>query len=289
MQRSFEILVTGASGLLGHTLAPFLRQAGHEVTTAGHSHATGVDRLFDTTDEKAVRTVLDEVWPQIVINLVGLTNVDNCEEDPQEAWRLNVKSVETLAGWVREVDDCRLIHISTDQVYGGVGPHVEDDIDIVNVYALSKYAGELAALQADATVLRTNFFGPSHLEGRPSFSDWAVATLRSGEAFTGFDDVLFSPLTMTTLSKAVERVVHAPKAGVFNLGSRGGCTKAEFIASVARAFDLDASAMRHGSQADIGLKARRPGDMRMDSALFEEAYDFKLPVTEEEISGLTHA
>ena len=288
MQRSFEILVTGASGLLGQTLAPFLRQAGHEVTTVGHNRAASVDRVIDIADNKAVRAMLDEVWPHIVINLVGLTSVERCEAHPDEAWRLNVRSAETIANWVRGAGDCRMIQISTDHVYDGPGPHAEDETDIVNVYALSKYAGELEALMAGATVLRTNFFGPSQLEGRPSFSDWALERLRSGEAFSGFDDVLFSPLSMTTLSKAVECVVQKPQPGVYNLGSRTGCSKADFIASVARHFGLDASRMKRCPQAEAGLKVRRPGDMRMDSTLFERTFDFILPETEDEISGLTH-
>ncbi len=289
MQRSFEILVTGASGLLGQTMVPHLMQAGHEVTSVGHSRAGSVDRCVDASDEKAVRALLDEVWPQIVINLVGHTNVDRCETHPDEAWRLNVKSVETLAGWVGEVDDCRLIHISTDQVYDGPGPHAEDPVDIVNVYALSKYAGELAALRCDATVLRTNFFGPSRLEGRASFSDWVLGRLRAGEAFIGFDDVFFSPLSMVTLSAAIERVAQMPRPGIYNLGSRGGLSKADFAEAIARHYGLDGSLMTRGSQADIDLKARRPGDMRMDSALFERTFDLILPETEDEISGLPHA
>lgn len=230
--------------------------------------------------------MLDAVRPDFVINLVAATNVDRCEERPDEAYRLNVRSVETLSGWLKRGQTCHLIHVSTDQVYEGEGPHREDDVNIVNVYALSKYAGELAALAAGATVLRSNFFGPSMLAGRSSFSDWIIARLRAGEAFTAFDDVAFTPLSMATLGAAIARVIEMPAPGVFNLGSRHGMSKAEFAFALARHFGLDASPIRPGSHSAVKLRARRPLDMRMDSTLFEQTFGFILPGTEREISGL---
>lgn len=289
VNKGAKILLTGASGLLGSTLVPHLRRAGHAVVTQGHLHAEEVDLAVDITERPAVHAMLDEVRPQIVVNLVALTDVDRCEERPDEAWRLNVRSVETLAGWVGQHRDSRLVQVSTDHVYDGKGPHGEDDIDIVNVYALSKYAGELAALASGATVLRTNFFGPSGHPRRRSFSDWIVGRLGAGEAIVGFEDVRFSPLTMDTLSAAIARVVERPREGVFNLGSRHGCSKAEFARLVARHHGLDEMLVRSGSQADVDLRARRPMDMRMDCRLFEETFDLILPETKQEIAGMkTH-
>ena len=158
--------------------------------------------------------MLDQVRHGTIINLVALTNVDTCEEQPNNAYRLNVRrSVESLVNWIASIRNCRLIQISTDQVYDGKGPHQEANVVITNTYSLSKYAGELAALRVDATVLRTNFFGPSRLARRPSFSDWLIAKLRAHEPFIGFDDALFSPLSMDTLAKMVVRVIQTPVPG----------------------------------------------------------------------------
>lgn len=272
--------------MLGLHLAPYLRERGHDVVTQGLSGAAAVDFRVDASDRAAVHAMLDAVRPGAIVNLVAATSVDRCEDHADEAWRLNVRAVETLAQWAGGRDDCHLVQVSTDHVYDGPGPHGEDDVDIVNVYALSKYAGELAALAAGATVLRTNFFGPSAHPERRSFSDWILAKLAAGEAFTGFEDVLFSPLSMASLSAAVGRVLERPKPGVFNLGSRDGCSKAEFARLVARRFGYDPSLVRPGSQADVRLRARRPADMRMDSSRFEANYDYQLPELRAEIEGM---
>lgn len=286
LDRAAKILVTGATGLLGHSLIPQFRSCGYPVTAQGFANASDADVCADMTDLKAAAALLDEVNPDIVINLVSCTDVDLCEAEPQTAFRLNVRSVMAIARWMKTRRHCHLFHISTDQVYEGRGPHREDDVNVINVYGLSKYAGELIAVSAGATVLRTNFFGPSGLAKRPSFSDWILDRLRRGEDFTAFDDVAFSPLSMETLGKALNHAIMTPVPGVFNLGSREGCSKADFAFTIARHFKFDPSPIHRGSQSEAKLAARRPCDMRMDSTMFEKVFDFALPTTKQEIYGL---
>lgn len=287
MAVQLRILVVGASGMLGRTLVPALRMSGFDAVAHGHSQ--GMDVAADSTEPDTAAKMLEEIRPEMIINLVALTNVDTCEEQPNNAYRLNVRSVESLASWVARNRNCRLIQISTDQVYDGKGPHREANVVLTNTYGLSKYAGELAALRVDATVLRTNFFGPSRLRHRASFSDWLIAKLRTRETFTGFDDVLFSPLSMDTLSKMVIRAIQKPAPGVFNLGSRGGLSKAAFALALARHFGFDASNMRLGSSSEVRLKAYRPSDMRMDCGLFERTFGVSLPSLQAEIARLERA
>ena len=284
MNRARRVLVTGASGMLGQTLVPVLRAGGFDVVA--HGQANGMDVAADLTDAAATQTLLDHVKPEAIVNLVALTNVDQCEERPHLAYCLNVLTVETLAAWIVRNRPSHLIQISTDQVYDGAGPHRETAVTIANTYALSKYAGELAALNAGATVLRTNFFGPGGLSERASFSDWLIRKFRSHEAFISFDDVFFSPLSMETLSRMLIPVVHRSIPGVFNLGSHGGLSKAAFAAALAGHLGLDLSAMRRGTVSEVKLKAARPRDMRMDSHLFEVTFGVALPRLLTEIERL---
>jgi dTDP-4-dehydrorhamnose reductase len=177
-----------------------------------------------------------------------------------------------------------LVHVSTDQLYDREGPHLEDDVTLSNTYALTKYAGELAALRVPATVIRTNFFGPSRCAMRASFSDFLLARLRDCQALKVFEDVRFSPLSMTTLCRAICTVLHAPVDGVFNLGSADGMSKADFAFAFAQALDLSTGCMERTTTDRVGfLKTYRPKDMRMDSTAFEASFNMRLPSLAQEI------
>lgn len=280
-----RIAVFGSNGLFGSTLVPHLRSHGHAVlcpTRAGPQSPCG-----DLTDEIQVRSILDELWPDVIINLAALTSVDKCERDPKAAYLANVRIVENLARWMRQGNNpCHLIQISTDQVYDGPGPHRENDIRLTNYYGFSKYAGELAAAQVSSTVLRTNFFGLSRCPGKMSWSDWLVQALSRGDAITVFDDVRFSPLSLESLAQLVELAALRRHPGVFNLGSNEGMTKGDFAFALADAMDLAAGSIRRDTCDSAGLFAYRPKDMRMDCGHFEATFQIELPTLREEIQAM---
>ena len=93
-----RVLVTGSTGLVGGTLVPRLRQADMDVVA--HGFTKGGQVSADLTDRDATMSLLDEVRPDAIINLVALTNVDTSEKDPNLAYRLNVLTVENLAAWI---------------------------------------------------------------------------------------------------------------------------------------------------------------------------------------------
>jgi len=278
-----KVLLLGSSGLLGSTLAPFLYSKGHEVKT--HSRGDVSQYTADLHDSKEVNKLLREVNPEIIINLVGLTDVDRCEVQPNQAYLTNVRTVENIVDWIKqEQSTCHLTHISTDQVYDGKGPHGEGQVTLANYYAFSKYAGELAAASVPSTILRTNFFGRSYCAKRVSLTDWLFRSLSKGVSIQVFDDVLFSPLSMATLSAMVELVMHKRPVGVFNLGSHAGMSKADFAFAFAEELNLSASSMTRTSTDQVAfLKTYRPKDMRMDCAKFRKALGVELPFLRNEI------
>lgn len=275
-------LITGATGLLSDYLIEACGRHGAVMTTA----RSGGDRRCDLTDSGAVRALLSDVAPDIVVHAAGLTDVDRCEREPDEAMAVNRDTGENIAAALPS--SARLVFVSTDQVYPDTpGPHAEDAVAPVNVYGQSKLASERAVLRhPGALVLRTNFFGPSRREGRASLSDFVIRSLTARQNATFFSDILFSPLHMETLAALVAEAAERGMTGVFNAGCRNGASKADFALAVARHKRLQTETSRIGSSTVMPDRAKRPRDMRMAVGRIEQALGRPMPTLDQEVAKL---
>ncbi len=272
-----KILITGATGLLGSRLTPHLKKCGYEIVT--HARTAHADFMFDLSNQAKCFELLTQIKPDVVINLVGMTNVERCQDQLNEAYLANTRAVENLAHWILVSGaDCHLVQISTDQVYDGHGLHTEGAVTLTNNYAFSKYAGELAAVRVSSTILRTNFVGRSRLSHRESLTDWVFNSLKAAKNVQVLNDVFFSPLSIAKLIEMIALVVERKPVGIYNLGSHNGMSKADFNFAFAQRLNLPTITMTRieANQASF-LKAYRPKDMRMDSSKFENTLGVKLP------------
>ena len=267
--------------MLGSRLVPFLIDHGHEVLAASRNHANGIQ--INLQDQAATLAVVRSVSPDVVINLVGMTDVERCESHPKEAWQANVRSAENIASACTETG-AHLVHLSTDQVYDSAPDCAEANAGPGNHYAMTKYAGELAALRAGATVLRTNFFGVSPHATRRSLSDWIFSALKEDRPIQVFEDVCFSPLEMGTLCSVINKVTQYRHSGVFNLGSLEGMSKSDFAFAFAQSLGLSSARFSrvNAHQSDL-LRTWRPKNMCMDSSHFEATFNVRLPTLQSEI------
>jgi dTDP-4-dehydrorhamnose reductase len=279
-----RVLIIGATGMLGHSLAPFLIKQGYIVAKHGRSLS---DYVVDMTNYIEVKSMMTDFSPEIIINLAANTDVDMCESFPNEAYLSNTSIVENIVKWVVEYkSEARLIQISTDQVYDGHGPHLEDKIKLTNYYAFSKYSGEIIASKIKSTILRTNFVGKSKKDGRSSFSDWIINSIDNKQEINVFDDIFFSPLTINTLIRIMKAIIEEDIYGVYNLGSTGGMSKADFSFIFANSLNMPTNKMNRCSSIKSNLKAYRPKDMRLNCSKFELAFRMKMPTLEREIELL---
>jgi dTDP-4-dehydrorhamnose reductase len=277
-----NVVIFGANGLLGATLCPQLRSIGWRVRT--QSRQEGADIKCNPLDVNSVRRALNECQPKAIINLIAISNVDYCETHVLEAYLAHVKVIEVISTVASELKSIpHIVHISTDHLYDGSGPHQEGEVCPINVYALSKLAGEMIALRAGATVLRTNFFGLSQSSSRSSFTDWIYKSLNSGSSITVFDDVLFSALNMSTLSSYISKSIEMRHKGVFNVGSREGISKAKLATIFAEELSLDTTSMMVGSIKDVLLPTPRPFDMRLDVSAFESKFRICMPAMVDQV------
>lgn len=276
-----KILVFGAGGLLGTGLCARLHAAGHEVT----EFRRGPGILCETQKEMSstFAAAFEKSSPGCVINLIAATNVDQCQADMGLAAFLNCFVPQLLSRLCQ--GGPHLVHISSDQVYGGEGPHDESSASPINAYALTKLIGEYPVLQSGGCVLRTNFFGRSQTASRTSLSDWLVTSGRKGQPVRVFDDVFFSPLRMTTLCDCVLQAAQMRLSGLFNVGSTDGVSKAEFAKLLFEQLGLDQRLLTPASITSVQLDAPRPRDMRMNSGHFTRVAGLALPSIRTEINN----
>lgn len=276
------LLICGGTGLLG----PYMLKAFEDTWDVVVSSRNSNTYPCDFTDPAAVDALVKQVQPNAVIHLIALTNVDECENNPEQAQTINADTVKTLVQALPP--ETHLTYISTDQVYSNTdGPHTEGTENPVNVYGSSKLNGEEEALKhSEALTLRVNLFGPSQTQGRQSLDDFFIKSFKNGDAITMFEDVYFSPLHMSTLSQIVSKAVDARLSGAYNLGTRDGMSKADFALKLAKHLGLDPSAAQIGKSAHITGRALRPKDLRMDVGKIEQALGIQMPTLEQEIQKL---
>jgi dTDP-4-dehydrorhamnose reductase len=115
---------------------------------------------LDITDTNAVRRVVREEQPDVIVNCAAYTRVDDAESQPEAATAINGSAVESLAHAANE-HGALLVQISTDFVFDGrsTAPYeVNAPVNPLSSYGRSKLAGEQAAAMATRhVVLRTSW------------------------------------------------------------------------------------------------------------------------------------
>src|SRR5512140_131460 len=195
-----RIAITGANGLLGG--AAVAQLAGrHSVLAVGRGKCRLPPGDFewadaDLGDGRSVEAALLAFRAEAVLHAGALTDVDGCERDPEQAWRVNVGGTEQVARACRALS-ARLVAVSTDYVFDGDrGGYGEDDLpNPRGAYARTKRCGEEAALllAPDAAVARVAATFSGRAGAKPTFPVQVVEKLSRGEPVNAFSDQVVSP------------------------------------------------------------------------------------------------
>jgi len=208
-----KFLVTGAQGQLATDLIRSCNEGGDEVI--GLSHAD-----LDIANREAVRSSINSIRPDVVVNCAAWTAVDACEAGPERAELINGSAVGFIAQATNDAG-AHLVQISTDYVFDGdkVDPYIESDpTNPQNVYGRSKLAGEVAAHGVPGTVLRTSWVCSAH-------GGNMVATIlrlsKEHPVMRFVSDQRGHPTFTTDLADAVRQISHDRFSGTLHITNAG--------------------------------------------------------------------
>ena len=276
-----KILILGAYGYLGQYLSIYLSK---KYTIVRQGRKKNSELSFNPTVYEEFYKNISMVKPNIIINLIAETNVDRCEINKYHAKKINTTVVQNLSNIIEKInEEIYLIQISTDQVYSGIGPHLENKVKPLNEYARSKLKGEKYAENVPSAIIRTNFIGKNKLLNKKSLSDWIISSLQNKKKISVFNDVLFNPLHISTLCSEIDRVIIKKFNGIINLGAKDPISKAKFALQLSNLLDYDENLLSFISSNDKNFRAVRSKNMFMNVDKYESAFKVNLPNISDEI------
>lgn len=220
-----RIVITGAQGQLGTDLRQILQ--GHQLTALDLP-------AFDLTDPDCARAIVEAV-PEVVIHAGAYTDVDGAEGNPGLAMAVNAEGTERVACAAAKTG-ARLIYISTDYVFDGLGtrPYVESDpANPVSAYGESKRAGELRAMACcrNTLVIRTAWLYGHH--GR-NFVKTILQLAADRPCLKIVADQRGCPTFSEDLAGMIDSLVAHPAQGILHLTNEGDCTWYEFASEIVK-------------------------------------------------------
>ena len=228
---------------------------------------------IDLFSRSTVQRILESYDIDIVLNCIGLTNVEACENKPDEAFRLNCHLPGIIAS-ACNFTKTKLIHISTDHLFDdqNILYSEDDEVRLLNIYAKSKYEGELEVLNncQSSIICRTNFFGygPKH---KNSFSEWIEESAKNNKKIVLFKDVFFTPVSGGNLAFYAHKLLENNFSGIFNISSDKKISKYEFGKLLCNKLNIPSYSILPGSIDDRTDLVKRPKSMTLSNAKLNKA------------------
>lgn len=264
-----KLLVTGGSGLFGSKLIDLAKRENYTIyaTYKQHKPLNAILRRVDISKRVQVKKIFDEVQPDFVIHAAALTNVDKCELEKKEAYKINVEGVKNV------VEECKknnafFVYVSTDYVFDGEkGLYKEDDTpNPINYYGMTKLKGEEYVKNLDDfCIARTSsLFGTVSSRNKLNFFLWVLKKLKNDSKVRVISDQWNSPTLNTNLANMVLEILERRITGIYHLAGDTRIDKYAFSKLIAQVYNFDVNLIVPILSNEISYVARRPRDSSLN-------------------------
>lgn len=297
-----KVLVTGVAGQLGHDVMNELAKRGYEgvgsdiaPSYSGAEDGTAVTTMpyvsMDITDADAVKTIITEVNPDVVVHCAAWTAVDLAEDEDKidKVRAINAAGTQNIANVCKELD-AKMVYISTDYVFNGQGeePWNADckDYAPLNVYGQTKLEGELAVANTLDKYFIVRIAWVFGVNGK-NFIKTMLNVGKNRDKLTVVCDQIGTPTYTLDLSVLLVDMIETDKYGYYHATNEGGYISwYDFTVEIFRQavemgrteYSTDRLTVAPVTTAEYGVsKAARPFNSRLDKSKLVEAGFTPLP------------
>lgn len=256
-----RILVTGADGMLGSSLCPVLKSAGHKVYPSDINVSENQMLLLNVCNFDEVKTLVKKIRPEIILHLAAETDVDKCQTQKEHAYKVNTLGTENIA-LVCQSLDMSMVYISTASVFDGQKeePYTEfDQPDPINTYARTKWEGEkvVQSLLRKYYIVRAGWMIGGY-EKDKKFVAKIIKLLETKNEISVVTDKFGTPTFTDDLSRGIARLISTGRYGLYHIGNTGGCSRYDLAKKIAEFMGKQNVHIKPVTSGDFPLLAPRP-------------------------------
>lgn len=270
-----KILVTGCNGQLGRAI----NQVYEDNTKSGDDNQvillnTDVTDLDITVINDVMNLMMNEK-PDVIINCAAHTNVNKCESDLDNAYKINAIGPRNLALAAKKTG-AKLIHVSTDYVFDGEGSKPYTEFDMTSpcgAYGKTKLAGEqfVREFSDKYFILRTAWlYGDGN-----NFVKTMLRLGRENGEVSVVKDQFGTPTSALELARLIQFLEPTENYGIFHATCEGSCSWAEFASEIFNEAGMDVK-VNYITTAEYPTPARRPAYSVLDNYMLKLTTDYKM-------------
>ncbi len=200
--------------------------------------------------------------PDVVIHLSEHADVDECEKNPDMAFRINRDGAGNVAEACSQCG-AKMVLISTDYIFDGrLGPYTEQDKPKpINVYGSSKLHGELKASEQvdNLIIIRISVPFGIKMEGtKHNFVSWLIEELRAGNTVHIAKDLRTTPAYIAEMVEVLWTLVRKDVRGIVHYGTSDRFSRYEMALEICQTSGFSDSLVSAVTTEELGFFAKRP-------------------------------
>ncbi len=265
-----KVLITGTNGLLGQHLAPLLLKKGYEVVATGKGEPrfaleAGAPIRYhsiDITDPMNVYHLMELEKPEVVVHAAAMTQVDDCEKDPEHCEQTNVQATTQLLVDA-ETFSRHFIYLSTDFVFDGERGNYgeEDELSPVNFYGFTKLQAEGVVQTSEIpwAIVRTSLvYGNVSHARRSNIIGWIRESLEKRQPIKVVSDQRRTPTFVEDLAQGIILIIEKKATGIYHIAGKDELSPYEMAIQTAELLQLDHSNIEKVDASSFSQPGKRP-------------------------------
>jgi len=265
-------IVTGAAGLIGQYLVKTAARWAPGLDVQGLTRAE-----LELTDMSKVEARIHALKPDLLIHCAALSRTKDCEQDPDQARRINVEATAHLAQLSQDIP---FIFLSSGEVFDGkTGWYGEtDEPNPINVYGQTKLEAEQAVLQNPRHTAGTSE------RGDRSFVEDMYRSAMAGKDVTLYADEFRCPLPAGVIARAIWELVDRKQSGLYHLGGSERLSRWD-IGEILLSWDPELKGYLKKGSARNHIGSPRPADLSLRCDKIQRLLSYPIPGFREWLAG----